>query len=94
MSSNKSPPVIDFGNYLSGDPLKMKKCADQIGHACRTQGFFQIVNHPIPMSLQQEMFKASREFFALPLEEKMKLDKGSDIHACSFHLSTAELIPK
>lgn len=75
MSSTKTPPVIDFSDYLSGDPSRMKACADQIGHACRTQGFFQIVNHPIPASLQKQMFDASREFFALPIEEKMKLDK-------------------
>lgn len=70
-----SPPVIDFSDFLSGDPERQKKCAEAIGHACRTLGFFQIINHPIPLSLQREMFKLSREFFALPLEEKMKLDK-------------------
>ena len=75
MSSSKVPPVIDFSDYLSGDPSRMEKCANAIGHACRTQGFFQIVNHPIPKSLQKEMFKMSKEFFALPIEEKMKLDK-------------------
>ena len=77
MASTKTPPVIDFSDYLSGDTRKMKHCAEQIGHACRTQGFFQIINHPISKSLQKEMFKASKEFFDLPLEEKMKLDKGN-----------------
>ena len=71
-----SPPVVDFSNFLSGEPERVKKCAEEIGEACRTQGFFQIVNHPIPLSLQKEMFRLSKEFFALPLEEKMKLDKG------------------
>ena len=75
MVSTKSPPVIDFSDFLSGEPSRVQKCVDQIGHACRTQGFFQIVNHPIPISLQKEMFKQSKTFFALPLEEKMKLDK-------------------
>ena len=56
--------------------MKMDHCASQIRHACLTQGFFQIVNHPIPLSLQKEMFKISEEFFALPMEEKMKLDKS------------------
>lgn len=75
MSSKKTPPVIDFSDFLSGEPARVKKCAEEIGHACRTQGFFQIINHPIPQSLQKEMFKVSEEFFALPVEEKMKLDK-------------------
>ena len=83
MASTKTPPVIDFSNFLSGDPSKMKECAEQIGHACRTQGFFQIVNHPIPASLQKEMFKLSKEFFALPIDEKMKLDKGTVVENLS-----------
>jgi isopenicillin N synthase-like dioxygenase len=70
-----SPPIVDFSDFLSGDPDRKKKCTEAIGHACRTLGFFQITNHPIPLSLQKEMFKLSKEFFALPLEEKMKLDK-------------------
>lgn len=46
-----SPPVVDFSNFLSGDPEHMEQCAGEIGQACRTQGFFQIANHPIPLSL-------------------------------------------
>ena len=75
MSSSKVPPVIDFSDYLSGDPSRIERCASAIGHACRTQGFFQIVNHPIPKTLQEEMFRMSKTFFDLPIEEKMKLDK-------------------
>lgn len=76
MPSTKSPPVIDFSDYLSGDQKRMEYCAAQIREACLTQGFFQIVNHNIPLNLQKEMFKVSKEFFDLPLEEKMKLDKS------------------
>lgn len=76
MPSQKVPPVIDFSEFLSGDEKRMKHCAAQIREACLTQGFFQIVNHDIPLSLQKEIFKVSKEFFALSLEEKMKLDKS------------------
>lgn len=75
MPSTKVPPVIDFSDFLSGEPDRMQKCAAQIRQACLTQGFFQIVNHPIPLDLQKEMFKISKEFFELSIEEKMKLDK-------------------
>ena len=76
MPSTKSPPIIDFSDYLSGNQKRMEHCAAQIREACLTQGFFQIVNHDIPLSLQKQMFKVSKEFFDLPLEEKMKLDKS------------------
>lgn len=76
MPSSKSAPVIDFSDFLSSDGQRMQHCADQIRDACLTQGFFQIVNHDIPASLQKDIFKASKAFFALPQEEKMKLDKS------------------
>lgn len=87
MLPTKVPPVIDFSDFLSGEPARVQKCAEQIGHACRTQGFFQIVNHAIPQSLQKEMFKISKEFFALPLEEKMKLDKCNLLIFLSYQAS-------
>lgn len=76
MPSSKSTPVIDFSDFVSGDKQRMQHCADQIRDACLTQGFFQIVNHDIPASLQKDIFRVSKAIFALPLEEKMKLDKS------------------
>lgn len=76
MPSNKTPPVIDFSDFLSGDEQRMKHCTAQIREACTTQGFFQIINHDIPLSLQKDMFKASKEFFALDKVDKMKLNKS------------------
>ncbi|KAE8337901.1 hypothetical protein BDV24DRAFT_177241 [Aspergillus arachidicola] len=92
MPSNKTPPVVDFGDFLSGEPDWMRKCAQAIGEVCRTQGFFQIVNHPIPASLQQEMMKLSKELFALPLEEKMKLDKSQNQHNRGYEVMYGQMI--
>lgn len=74
-TSNKQPPAIDFSDFLSGENDRIEKCCRKIHEACSTQGFFQIVNHTIPSELQKKMFELSKKFFALPLEEKMKLDK-------------------
>ena len=76
MVSSKVAPVIDFGAFLSGEPAKVQKCATEIRSACQTEGFFQIINHPITRELQDKTFKQQKKFFALPLEEKLKLDKG------------------
>lgn len=94
MLPTKVPPVIDFSDFLSGEPARVQKCAEQIGHACRTQGFFQIVNHAIPQSLQKEMFKISKEFFALPLEEKMKLDKSQNEHNRGYEVMYGQMVEK
>lgn len=90
MPSSKSTPVIDFSDFLSGDEQRMQYCADKIRDACLTQGFFQIVNHDIPASLQKDIFKASKAFFALPLEEKMKLDKSLVCHLR--HLDSVQMV--
>lgn len=46
---------------------------NEIGEACRGQGFFYITGHGIHDRLQQRLEEQSRKFFALPLEEKLKI---------------------
>jgi len=41
--------------------------------ACASAGFFYIVNHGIRTDFLTEVFDQSKKFFALPLEEKMKV---------------------
>jgi len=41
--------------------------------ACVTSGFFYLVNHAMDPQLLEEVFAQSKKFFALPLEEKMKV---------------------
>ncbi|KAL1967382.1 hypothetical protein VTN77DRAFT_3167 [Rasamsonia byssochlamydoides] len=72
------PLVIDFGDFLSGKPELVAKCLAKVRQACITQGFFQIINHPISLDLQKEILQAARKFFNLPLSEKMKTDKSQN----------------
>nr|XP_043617288.1 protein DOWNY MILDEW RESISTANCE 6 [Erigeron canadensis] len=60
-------PVIDFGG---SDKSRINK---QIGDACRNYGFFQVINHGVPNEIVEKMQQVGREFFELPVEEKMKL---------------------
>ncbi|KAL6811487.1 hypothetical protein J3E69DRAFT_371785 [Trichoderma sp. SZMC 28015] len=92
MPSTKSAPVIDFADFLSGDKQRMQHVADQIRDACLTQGFFQIVGHDIPAQLQKDIFKASKTFFALPLEEKMKLDKSLNKYNRGYEVMHGQMI--
>ncbi|KAI9837665.1 MAG: hypothetical protein M1837_002925 [Sclerophora amabilis] len=92
MVSSKVPPVIDFADFLSGQPDRVQKCAQQVRHACMTQGFFQIVNHQLPAELQKEMFRLSKEFFALPSEEKMKLDKSQNDYNRGYEVMYGQMI--
>ncbi|CAN8289393.1 unnamed protein product [Cochlearia groenlandica] len=41
--------------------------------ACLDCGFFYVINHGLSEELKDEAFEHSKKFFALPLEEKMKV---------------------
>ncbi|KAH8653853.1 hypothetical protein BX600DRAFT_483295 [Xylariales sp. PMI_506] len=88
----KGPPVIDFGDFLSGDELRMQKCAQEIRKACMKEGFFQIINHTIPISLQKEMIEQSKQFFALPTDAKMKLDKSQNKYNRGYQAMASQMI--
>ncbi len=65
-------PVLDVGPLLgnSTDADRAEVCA-RIGRACRDTGFFYVLGHGVDEDLQAELESLSREFFALPLSEKL-----------------------
>ncbi|KAK3037032.1 hypothetical protein RJ639_031606, partial [Escallonia herrerae] len=65
----ESVPVIDMSHWH--DP----KVADLICDAAEKWGFFQIVNHGVPIEVLKDVKDASHRFFNLPAEEKRKLLK-------------------
>ena len=69
-----SLPVIDIAG-LAGDAGRRRAVALEIGAACRDTGFFYIRNHGVSQSLIDEVLLRTREFFALPLEQRLALDK-------------------
>ncbi len=67
-------PTIDIGDYLAtGDSTTLEAVAAQLGQACETVGFYQLVGHDIPPGLITDTFAAVRRFHDLPVEEKLKL---------------------
>ncbi|KAL9240785.1 hypothetical protein vseg_014963 [Gypsophila vaccaria] len=59
-----SIPVIDMSNT---DQATVEK---QICDAAKTWGFFQVVNHGVPLEVMEDVQGAARRFFELPVEEK------------------------
>jgi isopenicillin N synthase-like dioxygenase len=76
-NSNGFIPVIDIAPYLAGTPEGKRSVAEQLGRACREIGFYVIVGHGVDPELVDQVEAVSREFFDLPLDEKMKLHVGN-----------------
>ncbi|KAJ0974460.1 hypothetical protein J5N97_016425 [Dioscorea zingiberensis] len=59
----------------------------QITHACQSHGFFQVVNHDIQKECLEKVVEMAKEFFRLPVEDKMEL--YSDDPTKKIRLSTS-----
>ena len=68
MSVVDSLPIIDISPLVSGgDAVGV---AQELDRACRENGFFYVVGHGVDEELQARLDALSREFFALPDDEK------------------------
>ena len=74
MSSLVSVPTIDFSAFEGSDTEAHKRVVREIADACESVGFFQVVNHGIDDEVVSDALRVSREFFELPLEQKMKVN--------------------
>ncbi|EHA20909.1 hypothetical protein ASPNIDRAFT_214738 [Aspergillus niger ATCC 1015] len=74
-SSSSLVPTIDISPFLLNPTSEAANDVCQaIRVACLHTGFFQVIGHGVSMSTMTRAFEASRRFYALPLEEKQKLD--------------------
>ncbi len=68
-TSDVSLPIISFTSPTVSDDIRA---------ACLMHGFFQLVDHPIPVSLQERVLSTMQSFFALPTDVKMSLIRTDD----------------
>uniref|UniRef100_A0ACD6AHZ6 Uncharacterized protein n=2 Tax=Avena sativa TaxID=4498 RepID=A0ACD6AHZ6_AVESA len=63
-------PVVDLDVLFSGDSDQRSAAIRHLGRACEDWGFFMVINHGVPESLQGATMDACKELFSLPAEEK------------------------
>ncbi|KAL3614174.1 hypothetical protein CASFOL_042248 [Castilleja foliolosa] len=68
-------PIIDLSPLNSPEPdsITLKSLVAEIGDACEKWGFFQVINHGVPLSYREKIESIYRAFFVLPKEEKKKV---------------------
>ncbi|KAL0365442.1 UNVERIFIED_CONTAM: putative 2-oxoglutarate-dependent dioxygenase [Sesamum angustifolium] len=71
-------PLIDLSpvNSPESDADALARLVAEIGDACKNWGFFQVINHGVPSHIRERIELASKEFFALPKEEKKKVSRN------------------
>lgn len=62
---------LDFANFHSSAEDRQRLCRDLVA-SLKQDGFVRLVNHGIPPRDIDGAFSEMRDFFALPLEQKMK----------------------
>ncbi|KAK0487113.1 hypothetical protein IW261DRAFT_591694 [Armillaria novae-zelandiae] len=67
-------PVIDLAMISNENPESKKALADKVRAACVNVGFFYVTNHGISENIIQEAVDRSKDFFSLPLEDKMMIE--------------------
>ncbi|RDX58284.1 putative 2-oxoglutarate-dependent dioxygenase ANS [Mucuna pruriens] len=75
-------PLIDLSpiNYQHEDTIpgsSIQGLVKEIGSACKEWGFFQVINHKVPLDKRERIEEAARKFFALSLEEKLKVRRDA-----------------
>ncbi|KAK4284655.1 hypothetical protein QN277_001456 [Acacia crassicarpa] len=74
-------PVIDLSpihqhlqnDTTVSDPSAIEAVVKEVGRACKEWGFFQVINHGVPLNLKNGVEDVSRRFFSQSLEEKKKV---------------------
>jgi len=75
---SSAPPIIDGNLLFSKNSSDFTLVSSDIARACGEWGFFQLINHRVPQKSYIRMVQSMKEFFALPLESKMKVKRSQD----------------
>lgn len=62
-------PIIDLNN---------ENATELIGHACKSWGVFQVINHNISKNLLDEVELAGNKLFSLPMHQKLRAARLPD----------------
>ena len=67
-------PVVDLQTFKTGDEEPKQAFVNQLGAAFEAVGFVAVKNHGISSELVTDLYRHLQEFFALPLDVKLKYE--------------------
>jgi isopenicillin N synthase-like dioxygenase len=66
-------PVLDLAPFFAGEAGAAERLSGELRHAQENIGFYFVANHGVDMDLIRRGYRELERFFALPMEEKLKL---------------------
>jgi isopenicillin N synthase-like dioxygenase len=73
MTDTATLPTLDIASFHAG-PASRAAFVSDLRAVLHAHGFFYLTGHGVPKDLTDRLAEASRRFFALPLEEKLKIE--------------------
>jgi len=67
-------PVVDLSKFTNGSKEEKTAFVKKLGDAFHNVGFVGVTNHGISKQLIENFYKASKDFFSLPVEIKKKYE--------------------
>ncbi|XP_021290846.1 1-aminocyclopropane-1-carboxylate oxidase homolog 1-like [Herrania umbratica] len=87
-----SIPVINL-DRVKEDPITRKEIVEEVRDASKKWGFFQIINHGIPVGVLEDIKHSVRRFFEQDVEVKKQFYTRDNmkkvVYNCNFDLHTA-----
>jgi isopenicillin N synthase-like dioxygenase len=81
----KNLPLIDLSPIVTGSALAAQQAVGrEIRDACVNIGFFYLSGHGIPTQELDQLIDWGHRFWALPLEERLKLQKAPESRGLGF----------
>jgi len=65
-------PSLDLNLFVKGTPDEKAQFVDALGKAYEDTGFAAIKNHLLSEALETQLYEASKQFFSLPIDTKLK----------------------
>ena len=63
-------PVVDLSKFVNGNEEQRAEFVNELGKAFSEVGFVGVVNHGVPQETVDQFYRASKEFFSLPVDQK------------------------
>lgn len=76
-TAGDAPPILDFSRFYKSDSNSKRQLVEEVRNCCLHNGFFQITGHNVPLQLQQRIMEWNKKFFALDIDQKNKINKGT-----------------